>query len=156
MLNQQSFSSSSRGFLNSQSNGETSQEKQIELWGNSWQKLTPEQRELVDEILSDDVITMSSDSQSLCGLPEADVSDKTGLFVNPATQAVWTLSIRDQKLTIDVPNFSFQLSPSSSTKFLPVNPSIILEFEFEPPSQNHPCLMHIYAKGEKRASFEAL
>jgi len=111
---------------------------------------------LVNEILSPSLTPMSSDSKSLFDLSEKGISAATGLFLNPVTEAVWSLSIKDKKLTIDVPNFSFQLSPLNSTKFRPVDPSINLEFEFETPSQSHSCLMHIYAKGIKRASFQAL
>jgi hypothetical protein len=30
---------------------DTNQERQVKLWGNAWNKLTPKQKELVSEIL---------------------------------------------------------------------------------------------------------
>ena len=156
MQSQQPFPSSSWRVFNCQSNDEIHQEEQVKVWGPSWHKLTLKQRDLVDKILSTNSSLMNSDSKSLFKPPEKQVSEATGLFLNPVTEAVWSLSIKDEKLTIDVPNFRFQLSPLSSTKFIPVDPLIKLEFEFETPSENQPCLMHIYAKGVKRASFQAL
>ncbi|MBV9388061.1 MAG: hypothetical protein JOZ78_16695 [Chroococcidiopsidaceae cyanobacterium CP_BM_ER_R8_30] len=98
---------------------------------------------------------MNSNS-SLFKLPDKEVLGATGLYHNPVTKAVWYLSIEDRRLTINVPNFSFQLSPLSAAKFRPVDPSINLEFEFETSNQGQPYLLHIYAKGIKRASFQAL
>ena len=89
-------------------------------------------------------------------LPEQEVEAKTGLFRNPATGAVWKLSRQNEQLIIDVPNFSFQIAPLSETKFLPVPASIKLEIEFEKQGNNQPLLMHLYAKGIKRATFQIL
>lgn len=73
-------------------------------------------------------------------------------FYNPVTKTTWQLSVRDENLIVDVPNFNFQLSPLSTNKFRPVNTEIDLDFEFE---QRDRCTMNIYAKGIKRATFEA-
>lgn len=88
-------------------------------------------------------------------LPEEQVHNKTGIFLNRLTGAVWELCNQDGKLIVSVPNFSFQMAPLTTTKFIPVNTQVNLEFEFEKPNQNKPLLMHIYAKGIKRATFEA-
>jgi hypothetical protein len=77
-------------------------------------------------------------------------------FLNPVTKAVWKLDIKDEKLIINVPNFSFQITPLSTSKFRPVNTSINIEIEFAKHEQNDILLMHLYAKGIKRATFEAL
>lgn len=92
---------------------------------------------------------------SFIELPEQEIESKSGIFLNPKTGYVWELSIKDGKLMVDVPNFSFQIAPLSSTKFRPVNTQINLEFEFEKQDQNAPLLMHVYAKGIQRATFEA-
>jgi len=84
-----------------------------------------------------------------------EAETKTGFFRNPITGTVWELSIKDEKLMVDVPNFTFQVEPLSLTKFIPVNTLVKLEIEFEKHSQNQPLLMHLYAKGIKRATFEA-
>jgi len=86
---------------------------------------------------------------------EQEIKAKTGIFLNPATGAMWEVFIKEGKLLIDVPNFSFQISPLSHTRFRPVHTQIDLEFEFEP-RQNQPLLLHIYAKGINRATFAAL
>jgi hypothetical protein len=93
---------------------------------------------------------------SFIELPEQEVQAKTGVFQNPATGALWKLFIREGKLLVEVPNFSFQISPLSHRRFRPVNTQVNLEFEFEEPCQNKPLLLHIYAKGINRATFEAL
>lgn len=97
-----------------------------------------------------------SSSPDFIELPDQEISAKTGVFLNPATGMVWELFIKDGKLMVDVPNFSFQISPLSPTKFRPVNTLLNLEIEFEKSHQNNPLLMHLYAKGRQRATFEAL
>jgi len=97
-----------------------------------------------------------SPSPKLSEIPGLEVSTYTEIFLNRVTGTVWTLFIQSSNLIIDVPNFSFQLSPFSPTRFRPVNPAVNLEFEFEQPNQNNSSLMHIYAKGIKRATFDAL
>ena len=84
---------------------------------------------------------------------EQEVLAKTGVFINPKTGNAWALSIQNRKLIVEVPNFSFELSPLSETKYRPVNTSIELEIEFEKPSQHRSLRMHVYAKGIKRATF---
>ena len=51
---------------------------------------------------------------------------------------------------------SFQIFPFSLNKFIPVNTLVNLEIEFEKHGQNDPLLIHLYAKGIKRATFETL
>lgn len=89
-------------------------------------------------------------------ITEQEVKAKTVTFLNPATGAVWELFIREGKFFVDVPNFSFEISPLSHTRFKPVNTQVNLEFEFEEPRQDQPWLLHIYAKGINRATFKAL
>lgn len=89
-------------------------------------------------------------------LPEKEVEAKTGVFHNPATGAMWKLSRQNEKLMVDVPNFSFQIAPLSETKFLPVHALMKIEIEFEKQGHNQPLLMHLYAKGMKRATFETI
>lgn len=84
---------------------------------------------------------------------EQEVKAKTGVFINPKTGNAWELSIQNRKLIVEVPNFSFELSPLSETKYKPVNTSINLEIEFEKQSQHRSLRMHVYAKGIKRATF---
>lgn len=93
---------------------------------------------------------------NLTKLPTNKILPKTGTFINSATGAVWKLLVRDGELTIDMPNFSFQISPVSGTRFKPVNTQINLELEFEKALSTNPLLLHIYAKGIKRATFEAI
>lgn len=93
-----------------------------------------------------------SNSSSLIELID-QVEAKTGVFLNPKTGNTWELYIQDGELMIEVPNFSFQISPSSKTRFRPVNTMINLEIEFEKPSQHRDLCMHVYAKGIKRATF---
>jgi type II secretory pathway component PulC len=92
---------------------------------------------------------------SFIKLPEQEIEGKTGVFLNPKTGHVWELSIKDGKLIVDVPNYSFQIAPLSNTKFTPLNSQVNIEFEFEKQGQNAPLLMHLYAKGIQRATFEA-
>lgn len=88
-------------------------------------------------------------------LPAQDFEAKTGVFLNLTTGALWELFIRDGKLTVGVPNFTFEISPISKTRFRPVATQVNLEIEFEKDHQNDSLLMHVYAKGVRRATFVA-
>jgi hypothetical protein len=72
-----------------------------------------------------------SNSFSLVELVNQELEAKTGVFLNPKTGNVWELYIKDGELIIEVPNFSFQISLASKTRFRPVNTLIDLEIEFE-------------------------
>jgi hypothetical protein len=90
---------------------------------------------------------------SLVEIIDRELESKTGVFVNPKTGNAWELYLQDGELIIEVPNFSFQISPSSPTRFKPVHTLINLEIEFEKPTPPKSLKMHIYAKGIKRATF---
>lgn len=93
-----------------------------------------------------------SNSCSLIELIE-QVEARTGVFLNPETGNTWEVYMQDGELIIEVPNFSFQISPSSKTRFRPVDPLINLEIEFEKLSSDRALCMHIYTKGIRRATF---
>jgi hypothetical protein len=90
---------------------------------------------------------------SLIETIDRELEAKTGIFINPKTGNAWELYIQEEKLIIEVPNFSFQISPSSLNRFKPVDTLINLEIEFEKQVQTKALQMHIYAKGIKRATF---
>jgi hypothetical protein len=120
----------------------------------SWQQFTLKLRELVSKIFSNPR-PMIPEFEFI--EPFAlEIEDKTGTFLNPRTGGIWELYVENRRITVKVPNFSFQLSPLSPTIFRPANPAVNLEFEFERPDPNHPWFMHVYAKGIKRATFETL
>lgn len=81
------------------------------------------------------------------------VEDKVGFWKNSATSTIWELSAKDGQLIVNVPNFSFQISPISETKFRPVDTLINLDIQFETRGPNEPLLMHLFAKGIQRATF---
>ena len=89
-------------------------------------------------------------------LGDFEVSHQAGVFINSVNKTFWELSVKDGQLIVDAPHFSFQIFPLSSTRFKTVNSSINLEIEFEKHDQNKPLLMHLYAKGIKRATFESV
>lgn len=95
-------------------------------------------------------------NSELATFPWRQVLSQSNNFVNPLTGTVWQLSVEKDIISIDVPNYNFKISPISSNKFKPLSPTIKLEFEFEQPDHSKSCVMHIYAKGIKRASFEAV
>ena len=94
-----------------------------------------------------------SNASNLIELIDQELETKTGVFLNPKTGNAWELYIQDGELMLKVPNFSFQISPSSKNRFRPVNTLINLEIEFEKLSAFAYLHMHIYAKGIKRATF---
>lgn len=90
---------------------------------------------------------------SLIELIDRELEAKTGVFLNPKTGTVWELYIQEEELILKVPNFSFQISPSSPDRFKPVDTLINLEIEFEKPNGHNSLRMHVYAKTIKRATF---
>ena len=98
-------------------------------------------------------IKLMGNSSSLIELIDQELVAKIGVFLNPKTGTAWELYIQEEELIIKVPNFSFQISPSSPTRFKPVDTLINLEIEFEKPSFHNSLRMHLYAKTIKRATF---
>lgn len=94
-----------------------------------------------------------SNFSSLIELIDQELETKAGVFLNPKTGNTWELYMQNGKLIVEVPGFSFQISPSSKNRFRPVNTLINLEIEFEKPSRHRDLRMHIYAKGIRRATF---
>lgn len=94
-----------------------------------------------------------NNSYNLIKLIDRELEAKTGVFINPRTGNAWEVYLQDGELFIEVPNFSFQISPSMSNRFRPVDTLINLEIEFEKPNQYSSLQMHVYAKGIKRATF---
>ena len=94
-----------------------------------------------------------NNSSSVIELFNQELEAKTGIFLNPKTGNAWKLYMEEGELIVEVPNYSFQISPLSATKFRPVNTLVNLELEFEKPSQQGSLCMHLYAKGIKRATF---
>ncbi len=94
-----------------------------------------------------------SNSSNLIEFIDQKLENKKGVFLNPKTGNAWELYMQDGELIIAVPNFSFQISPSTGSKFRPVDTLINLEIEFEKPNPPTSLRMHIYAKSIKRATF---
>lgn len=88
--------------------------------------------------------------------PEKEVEARTDFMRNPVTGTIWKLTIKGEEIMIEVQNFSFQIYPLSLKKFRPMNPNMNLEIEFEEHGPHAPLLMHVYAKGINRATFESL
>ncbi|MGL4620131.1 hypothetical protein [Chroococcidiopsis sp.] len=77
-------------------------------------------------------------------------------LINRKTGAIWSLALKQKQLTINVPNFNFQIHSFTPTKFKPIDPEMRIEIEFDLDYQNQNLLMHLYAKDTKRATFEAV
>ena len=48
---------------------------------------------------------------SLVEILEQELESKTGIFFNPKIRNAWELDVQDGELIIEIPNFSFQVSP---------------------------------------------
>lgn len=94
-----------------------------------------------------------NNSFNLIELLDQKLESKPSVFLNPKTGNVWSLYMQDDKLMVEVPNFTFQIYPLSATKFRPVNTLVNLELEFEQPIQHRRLRLHVYAKEIKRATF---
>lgn len=125
-------------------------------WGEGWQKLNFDQKKLVSDVFHKPVcLTVKFDRvEKLIG--NLKIAPEPTKLINRKTGTIWLLSFRQRELTIDVPNFCFQIHSFSPTQFKPTDPEMRIEIEFEQENQQPNLLMHLYAKGEKRASFEAL
>lgn len=97
-----------------------------------------------------------NNSPRLMELFAREVAANPSLFLNPVTGTTWEVGIKDGRLLVNVPNFSFQIFPSSTTRYRPVNTQVNLEIEFEGQGQKGPRFMHVYAFGIRRATFSQL
>lgn len=135
---------------------EISNEKELaESWDGGWQKLSLVQKKLVSKIFNKPLCWRDEFNTIVDLVEDLGSQVEPTTFVNQKTETLWILSISQEKLIIDVPNFQFQIYPISPTKFKPANTLIKLDIEFETDNKTQSLLMHLYAKGIKRASFEA-
>lgn len=125
-------------------------------WGEGWQKLNFDQKKLVSEIFHRPICLVIKLENIEELIDQVKVDPEPTLLINRVTDTIWQLAFKQEKLTIDVPNYSFQIHSFTPTRFKPDNPEMKLEIEFEKDYHSQNLLMHLYAKGEKRASFEAL
>ena len=125
-------------------------------WGEGWQKLNFNQKKLVSEIFQRPICLTIKLENIEKSIDRMKIEPEPILLINRMTDAVWKLAFRQERLTIDVPNYSFQIRSVTPTKFKPENPEIKLGIEFEKDYKSQNLLMHLYAKDIKRASFEAL
>lgn len=125
-------------------------------WGSGWQKLNLDQKKLVSEIFHKPVCLTIKFVQVENLLDNLKIEPETTSLINRKTGAIWSLALKQKRLTIDVPNFSFQIYSCSPSKFRPIDPEMKIDIEFDEDYQNQNLLMHLYAKGLKRATFEAL
>lgn len=128
----------------------------IASWGSGWQKLNLDQKKLVSEVFHKPVcLTIKFiHVENLIG--DLKIEPEPTHLINRKTGAIWSLTFKQKHLTIDVPNFSFQIYSCSPTQFKPIDPEMKIEIEFDEDYQNQKLLMYLYAKGMKRATFEAL
>lgn len=137
--------------------GQISNEHELlAAWGEGWQKLNIDQKKLVSEVFHRPVCLVIKLENVEQIIDQMKVELEPTLLINRTTDALWKLAFRQEKLVIDVPNYSFQINSFTPTKFKPANSEIKLEIEFEKDYHSQNLLMHLYAKGIKRASFEAL
>lgn len=128
----------------------------IASWGSGWQKLDLDQKKLVSEIFHKPVCLTIKFIQVENLLGNQKIEPEPIFLINRKTSTIWSLAFKQKQLIIDVPNFSFSIYSFSSTKFKPANPEMIIEIEFDEDDRYQNLLMHLYAKGIKRATFEAL
>jgi len=128
----------------------------IASWGSGWQKLNLDQRKLVSEVFQKPVCLTVKFMRIENLLGNQKIEPEPTTLINRKTGAIWLLTFKQKQLTIDIPNFSFQIYSFSPTKFKPMHSKMKIEIEFDEDYQNQNLLMHLYAKGMKRATFETL
>ncbi|MBE9016989.1 hypothetical protein IQ272_12770 [Chroococcidiopsidales cyanobacterium LEGE 13417] len=125
-------------------------------WGSSWQKLNLEQKKLVSEVFHKPVCLTVKFINVENLIDNIKIEPEPTNLINRKTGAIWVLTFKQKHLTISVPNFSFPIYSCSPTQFKPIDPEMKIDIEFDEDERHQNLLMHLYAKGEKRATFEAL
>lgn len=128
----------------------------IASWGSGWQKLNLDQKKLVSEVFHKPVCLTIKFIQVENLLGNLKIEPEPITLINRKTSTIWSLAFKQNRLTINVPNFDFPIYSFTPTKFRPIDPDMKIEIEFDEDWQNQNLFMHLYAKGMKRATFEAV
>ncbi|HXG65376.1 MAG TPA: serine hydrolase domain-containing protein [Blastocatellia bacterium] len=76
-------------------------------------------------------------------LPEAALKEKTGIFKNRASGAIWNFTLQDGKLMAAIQGLSFPISPVSETAFHAVGAPVDITFTFEKPAGGKPTQIRV-------------
>lgn len=98
------------------------------------------------------MFTTDKPTLSIMELPQQEISDNSGVFINLETGCVWELVIEGKSMKINSPHLSFEIVPISKTIFKPLSSLIDIEIEFE--NQKPFLVMQIYAKNIWKATFQ--
>lgn len=113
-------------------------------------------KELIQETLEIVQSTLSIGVGSSCSdESKVNIKGKTGVFVNPKSGDIWRLASKNGKFLVESP-IIFEIKPIAPNRFKPVDKRVNIEIAFEQQSIGLPMLMHIYTKGEEKATYEAL
>jgi len=87
-------------------------------------------------------------------LSPQDLKDKIGTFRDPKTGTICEVSLKDDKLTVNLFDTDFQIAPLTKTHFKSVGALFDTDVRFERQQQNEPLLMRVKVEGERPVTYE--
>jgi CubicO group peptidase (beta-lactamase class C family) len=88
-------------------------------------------------------------------MPEQELKDKTGVYLDAALRRFWTLDVEDGKLAVSATNgMRFRIAPVSATEFREFEVPVRVDVRFQNRGEGERPLMHLSIDRQKSYSFE--
>jgi CubicO group peptidase (beta-lactamase class C family) len=88
-------------------------------------------------------------------MPEQELKDKTGVYLDPALRRFWTLEVEDGKLAVSAINgMRFRIAPVSQTEFREFEVPVRIDVRFQNRGEVERPLMHLSIDRQKSYAFE--
>jgi len=88
-------------------------------------------------------------------MPEQELKDKTGVYLDPVLRRFWTLDVEDGKLAVSAINgMRFRIAPVSQTEFREFEAPVRIDVRFQNRGEGERPLMHLSIDRQKSYAFE--
>ena len=88
-------------------------------------------------------------------MPEQELKDKTGVYLDPVLRRFWTLEVEDGKLAVSAVNgMRFRIAPVSQTEFREFEVPVRIDVRFQNRGEGERPLMHLSIDRQKSYAFE--
>jgi CubicO group peptidase (beta-lactamase class C family) len=88
-------------------------------------------------------------------MPEQELKDKTGVYLDPVLRRFWTLEVEDGKLAVSAINgMRFRIAPVSQTEFREFEVPVRIDVRFQNRGEGERPLMHLSIDRQKSYAFE--
>src|SRR5499426_1075834 len=110
---------------------------------------------LADQFKPQDAGVGQSASAKYIQMSEAELKDKTGVYLDPALRRFWTLDVEEGRLAVSAMNgMRFRIAPVSATEFREFEVPVRIDVRFQNRGEGERPLMHLSIDRQKSYGFE--